>query len=70
MNHYPRIAELAAKSGEFDLCVFGHTHEYNKEKVGECLLVNPGEIQGYASGKATFVIFDTKKKEVKKINIK
>ena len=24
MNHYPRIVELAAKSGEFDLCIYGH----------------------------------------------
>lgn len=67
MNHYPRITELAAKSGEFDLCVFGHTHEYHESKVGECILLNPGEIQGYLTGQSTFIIFDTKTKIAKKI---
>ena len=36
MNHYPRFVELAAKSREFDLCVFGHTHDYMEEKIGSC----------------------------------
>ena len=70
MNHYPRISELAAKSGEFDLCIYGHLHEYHEEKVNKCLLVNPGEIQGFASGNVTFMIYDTKKNEIKKINVK
>lgn len=64
MNHYPRIAELATKSGEFDLCIHGHTHEYREEKVGNTILINPGEIQGYKTGKASFVIFDTKDKSI------
>jgi len=66
MNHYPRFAELAAKSGEFDLCIFGHTHQYFLEKVGKTLLVNPGEIQGFATGVASFMIFDTTTKEIEK----
>lgn len=67
MNHYPRIVELAAKSGEFDLCVFGHTHKYYQETLGKCLLLNPGEIQGYATGKSTFIIYDTKNRNPQKI---
>jgi len=70
MNHYPRISELATNSGEFDLCIFGHTHEYEKKKVKKCLLINPGEIQGYKTGNSTFVIFDTEKKDSKKITVK
>lgn len=67
MNHYPKIAELAAKSGEFDLCIFGHTHEYHQEIVGACLLLNPGEIQGYATGIPSFVIYEMRTKEAEKI---
>lgn len=70
MNHYPRNAQLAAKSGEFDLCVFGHTHEYFEEKVGDVWLINPGEIQGYATGKVTFIIFDTESKTLEKKEVK
>lgn len=69
MNHYPRIAELATKSGEFDLCIHGHTHEYREEKVENTILINPGEIQGYKTGKASFVIFDTEDKSISKIDI-
>ncbi len=59
MNHYPRLAQLAAMSGEFDLCICGHTHEYSEEKVGACALVNPGEVQGYLTGESGFVVWDT-----------
>jgi putative phosphoesterase len=67
MNHYPKIGELAAKSGDYDLVIFGHTHEYQEDKVGPCLLLNPGEIQGYLSGVASFVLFDSHSKEIRKI---
>jgi putative phosphoesterase len=69
MNHYPRIAELAAKSNEFDLCIYGHTHIYSEAKIGNTLLVNPGEIQGYRTGKPSFIIFDTETKSVNKVEI-
>jgi len=69
MNHYPRISELAAKSGEFDICIFGHTHEYKEEKIANTQFINPGEIQGYKTGKASFVIFDTQDKSVRRIDI-
>jgi uncharacterized protein len=62
MNHYPRFSELAAKSGEFDLAIFGHTHDYSVEKIADCWLINPGEIQGYKTGQPGFVLFDTKTK--------
>jgi len=66
MNHYPRISELAAESGKFDLSICGHFHEYWKRRVGSCLFLNPGEIQGI-KGKPSFVIFDTSNRKVKKI---
>jgi uncharacterized protein len=70
MNHYPRISELAAKSGEFDICIHGHTHEYREEKINNTLLINPGEIQGYLTGSSTFIIFDCQTKGVQKVNLK
>jgi putative phosphoesterase len=69
MNHYPRIAELAAKSGDYDLCIFGHTHELFQQKIENTILVNPGEVQGYLSGKATFMIFDTNSREIEQIQL-
>ncbi|MCR4329768.1 MAG: YfcE family phosphodiesterase [Candidatus Roizmanbacteria bacterium] len=69
MNHYPRISELAALSGEFDVCIHGHNHEYRNEKVGNTRLLNPGEIQGYKTGVSTYIIFDTKVRTVQKITL-
>lgn len=67
MNHYPRISQLAAQSGNFDLSIFGHTHDYHEEIIGDCLLVNPGEIQGYQTDISTFIIFDTRDKKIEKV---
>lgn len=69
MNHYPRNAENAFKSGDYDMCICGHTHEYRVENNKKCVLLNPGEIQGYVTGKSTFAIFDTVSKQVTKITI-
>ena len=70
MNHYPRFVELAAKSGEFDLCVFGHTHTYHHEQIGKTLLVNPGAIQASEvsdTKESSFIIFDCETKKAEKV---
>lgn len=69
MNHYPRISELAAQSGNFDVCIHGHTHVFREEKIGNTLLLNPGEIQGYRTGVASFIVFDCEKMAVEKVII-
>ena len=42
MNHYSKISELVAKSGEFDLAIGGHDHQYRVIQYGKCLFINPG----------------------------
>jgi putative phosphoesterase len=46
VTHFPDIAELAAKSGEYDVVVHGHTHEQRQKQFGDTVLVNPGELLG------------------------
>lgn len=67
MTHYPDIAALAYKTGEYDLVVYGHDHTYNVEKEGKSILVNAGEVCGYSTGIATCAIFDTETKEVERV---
>ena len=68
MNHYPKNAELAALSGHYDVCVFGHTHEYYDDTTGNgTRLLNPGEIQGFRTGTAGMMIFDTTTKKAERI---
>ena len=49
----------------FDVIVFGHTHQAEIRKEKETLVVNPGEVCGYLSGKATIALLDTQTLEVK-----
>ncbi|MCD6564046.1 MAG: metallophosphoesterase [Thermoproteales archaeon] len=60
-----RLVRALAKSGEFDLVIYGHTHEAEVLNINGTLIVNPGELSGYLSGKSTFAIVDLDKKEVK-----
>ena len=55
--HYPELAIPIAESGEFDLVVYGHTHEIDVRK-GRSLLLNPGETGGWTTGKPTVSIVD------------
>ena len=65
-NHYPDIAKRAAESGKYDLVFYGHTHKPWEEKVGDCRLINPGELAGQRF-KPTFAIYDT---ETEKLELK
>lgn len=66
MNHYKNIITRAAKSGDYDLCIYGHDHLCYEAMVGQTLLVNPGSILGDRDP-ASFVIYDTQTKSVAKI---
>jgi len=52
-----------------DIVVHAHTHEAKTYKKGETLVINPGEVCGYLSGKSTMAILNTKTLEVKIIHI-
>lgn len=57
INHYPEIARPLAESGRYDLVVYGHDHAAHEERVGDCLLLNPGEVMGL-NGRRTVAVVD------------
>jgi putative phosphoesterase len=57
-THFPDIAKKLSQSGKFDLVFYGHTHRPWDEKVGECHMINPGELAGQFY-KATFAVYNT-----------
>lgn len=61
--HYLDLAEPLASSGEFDLVVYGHTHEVDVRKK-KALLLNPGEGGGWLTGKCTVALVDIDSLEV------
>jgi len=53
----------------FDIVVHGHTHRVEVYRKGRTLVVNPGEVCGYLSGKSTIALLDTDKREAKIVEI-
>ncbi|MCW4008235.1 MAG: metallophosphoesterase [Candidatus Bathyarchaeota archaeon] len=50
--------------GGFDAVVYGHFHAEVSRVNGRTLVVNPGEVCGYITGKTTLALLDTVKREV------
>jgi len=53
-----RIVEALMLSGKYRVVVRGHTHKAETRKIGETLMVNPGEACGYLSGKRTIALLN------------
>jgi len=51
------------ESGSFGAVVHGHSHNAEVYRKDETLVVNPGEVCGYLSGKSTIALLDTIKRE-------
>ena len=58
MHHFPMLALALAKTGDYDIVVYGHTHVVDHREINKCILINPGEIMG-RKGKATFAVLDS-----------
>ena len=59
------LLEALVNCDSFDAVVHGHLHKVCSIKKGKTLLVNPGEVCGYLTGKSTMALLDTVKREVK-----
>ena len=55
--------------GGFDAVIHGHLHEVGASKKGKTLVVNPGEVCGYLTGKSTIALLDTVKREARIIEL-
>jgi len=70
ISHYPDVAKSMAKSGDFDAVFYGHNHIKNKDRIGDCLVVNPGEIGAVKTKTSTFAIYDTEKNDAEIYEVK
>ncbi len=57
------------KSEYFDAIVHGHSHSKNIEQKGKTLVINPGEVCGYLTGKSTLAILDTIKRQAEIVEL-
>lgn len=63
------LLDALVNQSNFDAVVHGHSHAQVSQKNGKTLVVNPGEVCGYLTGKPTIALLDTVKREAKIISI-
>ena len=66
--HYPDVAESLYRSGDFDLVVYGHSHEARLDSGGRVLL-NPGSCAGYLADGAGVAVVDLDTLQVERIEL-
>ena len=54
---------------QYDLIVYGHTHQPEIKREGKTLLVNPGECGGWLTGHSTIGLVDLDKMEAEVITL-
>ncbi len=68
VNHYPEVARGLAMSGKYGMVCYGHDHRAHDERVGKCLLLNPGELMGM-KGASTVAIVDSQLLSVERLTL-
>ena len=63
------LLDAIIKSKNYDVVIYGHTHERVFEEIDNVLVINPGECCGYLSGIATIGILDTVSKKYEEFEL-
>ncbi|MDQ1279954.1 MAG: uncharacterized protein QG670_1216, partial [Thermoproteota archaeon] len=58
-GHNSELLESIISTDAYDVVVYGHTHTSKVDRVGRTLVINPGEVCGYLSGRRTFAVLDS-----------
>lgn len=64
------LRSLQGAEGDFDVCVFAHTHkpEIRRDEWGR-LYINPGETSGWSYQKPSVALFDTQTREARLVRL-
>ncbi len=70
VQHEPFALETLTGSPAYELVVYGHTHEVDvRVPASGALVVNPGEVCGWLTGRATAAVVDLATRQVEVMNI-
>lgn len=68
-GHEEELLKALISSQGFDVIVHGHTHKAEIHREGRTLVVNPGEVCGYLTGKSTMALLDAHRCEAKIVEL-
>jgi putative phosphoesterase len=63
------LLESLIRTDSYDVVVHAHSHEAEILRKGKTLIINPGEVCGYLSGKSTLALLDTQNIDAKIVEI-
>lgn len=69
-GHDEELLNAILTSCAYDVVVYGHTHQAKAQRIGRTLVINPGEVCGYLTGKSTMALLDLKTCEVEIVTIR
>lgn len=61
LTHIPLKEKTDTLKEKTDVYIFGHTHRPEIRREGKLLIINPGEVGGWVTGKNTVAIYDLDK---------
>lgn len=65
-----KLAKTVFENLDVDAVLYGHTHKLVIERRSGKLLLNPGELCGYLTGRSTIAVLDTRDLSTKVIDLK
>lgn len=69
-GHDEELLNALLKSCVYDVVVHGHTHQAKVQRIGRTLVINPGEVCGYLTGKSTMALLDLKTRDAEIVMIR
>jgi len=69
-GHESNLLNSLINTNFYDFVIHGHTHQDSVHFVGETIVVNPGEVCGYLTGKPTIAILETATKNTKIVSLR
>ncbi len=67
--HFPDAAKKLCETGKYKIVFYGHTHKPWSEKIGNCALLNPGNVAGEIYP-PTFAVWDVDADEFNLIRVR
>ncbi len=70
MTHKPDHIEYVAESKNYNIVIYGHTHQQDIRQIGQTLLINPGLARSGFGSPGSMVLLETESMTVQNFSLK